>query len=149
PALRGRGGRVEVAADAEQRLSAVRLLDDHRRRHARPLHGPRRRQGIREHGHRQREDQSEPPRARAVAAGALPALQRTPRLSDEVGALPRPAPGAEQMLTLEMPPDRFQFFTNSLDLKVNGIDVMALLSDTGAYTLQITSPTGATQTLTI
>jgi hypothetical protein len=60
-------------------------------------------------------------------------------------------PGAaeDQVLTLEMPPDRFPFFTTGLDIKVTGIDVLGRLADPGDYTLVLTPPGGAPSTLTM
>lgn len=60
-----------------------------------------------------------------------------------------PPANQDQVLTLETPPDRFPFFTDSLDIKVSGIDVIAKLSDPGDYTLVITPPTGPSQTVTM
>ncbi len=60
-----------------------------------------------------------------------------------------PAAGAEQILTLEMPPERFPFFTNGLDLKVRSLDVLARTSDANPYTLVLSTPAGHTQTVTM
>jgi hypothetical protein len=60
-----------------------------------------------------------------------------------------PAPGADQILTLPMPPERFQFFTHGLDLKVRSVDVLTNTTDTGPYMLELTTPAGATQTVTM
>ena len=46
-----------------------------------------------------------------------------------------PAPGTDQTLTLEMPPERFPFLTNGLDLKVRSLDVVAVTSSGDAWTL--------------
>ncbi len=56
-----------------------------------------------------------------------------------------PAPEADQILTLESPPERFPFFTNGLDLKVNSLDVLARTTGSTPYTLVLTSPAGETQ----
>jgi hypothetical protein len=60
-----------------------------------------------------------------------------------------PAPGADQVLTIDTPPDRFPFYTNGMDVKVSGVDVIAALTDPGDYTLVITPPGGAPQTVTL
>jgi peptidoglycan hydrolase-like protein with peptidoglycan-binding domain len=60
-----------------------------------------------------------------------------------------PGTGKDQVLTIEMPPDRFPFFASGMDIKVGGIDVLAHTADAGDYTLVITVPNGATQTVTL
>jgi hypothetical protein len=60
-----------------------------------------------------------------------------------------PAPGADQILTLETPPERFPFFTNGLDLKVRSLDVLARTSDANPYTLVLSTPASETQTVTL
>jgi Tc toxin complex TcA C-terminal TcB-binding domain/Neuraminidase-like domain/FHA domain/Putative peptidoglycan binding domain len=60
-----------------------------------------------------------------------------------------PAPGADQILTLPIPPERFQFITHGLDVKVRSIDVLTNATSTAAYTLQLTTPTSVTQTVTM
>jgi hypothetical protein len=59
-----------------------------------------------------------------------------------------PPAGSDQVLTLETPPERFPFFTNGMDIKAAGVDVIARTADTGDYSLVITPPGGAAQTLT-
>lgn len=59
------------------------------------------------------------------------------------GRFINPEPGQDQVLTLEMPPERFPFFTNGLDIKAGGIDVLAKTKDSGDYTLEIAPPTGS------
>jgi hypothetical protein len=51
-----------------------------------------------------------------------------------------PGPGLDQILTLDLSPSRFPFFTNGLDIKITGIDVLAMLTDPGLYSLSITRP---------
>jgi hypothetical protein len=58
-----------------------------------------------------------------------------------------PGTGNDQILTLDLAPDRFPFFTNGLDIKVTGFDVMARLSDIGDYTLVVTPPGAAPRTV--
>lgn len=60
-----------------------------------------------------------------------------------------PGPGNDQVLSIDMPPERFPFYTNGLDVKVRGIDVLARTADSGDYTLVITPPGGSAQTVTI
>ncbi|MGA9141405.1 MAG: neuraminidase-like domain-containing protein [Methanocella sp.] len=52
-----------------------------------------------------------------------------------------PASGP-QVLTLEISPDRFPFFTYGLGIRITGIDFIARLSDPGDYTLLVTLPGG-------
>lgn len=47
-----------------------------------------------------------------------------------------------QVLTLEIAPERFPFFTYGMGIKITGIDFIARLSDTGDYTLVVTLPGG-------
>lgn len=60
-----------------------------------------------------------------------------------------PAPGADQVLTLPMAPERFQYFTRGLDLSVRSLDVVMKTADTEPYTLELTTPQGTTQTVTM
>jgi hypothetical protein len=54
-----------------------------------------------------------------------------------------PAPGADQVLTLQTPPERFQFFTHGLDIKVISLDVVVAADDSsGSWTLEVNGPTG-------
>ena len=53
-----------------------------------------------------------------------------------------PAPGSDQVLSMATAPERFQFFTRGMDLKVTSLDVIVVTGDTGTWTLQLTSPTG-------
>jgi hypothetical protein len=53
-----------------------------------------------------------------------------------------PSDGNDQTLTVDTAPEKFPFFTRGLDLKVNGIDVFAKLSDAGDYALEISRPGG-------
>jgi hypothetical protein len=50
-----------------------------------------------------------------------------------------PASG-DQVLTLDISPDRFPFITNGLYIKITGIDFVAKLSNAGDYTLLVTPP---------
>ena len=59
-----------------------------------------------------------------------------------------PGAGNDQILTLDMAPDRFPFYTSTMDIKVSGIDVLAKTADASDYTLVITPPGGAAQTVT-
>ncbi len=59
-----------------------------------------------------------------------------------------PGTGNDQILNLQMPPDRFPFFTYGLDLKVATIDVLSKTSDTSDYMLVITPPGGIATTVT-
>ena len=103
------------------------------------------------------------PLAAAAAAAAKSALNKTALAESRTGLYRLfsgrhdyptnwaqfldPAPGAAQILTLPMAPERFQFFTNGLDIKVGSIDVLAVTTDTTAWTLALTTPAGATQTV--
>jgi hypothetical protein len=60
-----------------------------------------------------------------------------------------PAPGADQTLTLALPPERFPLFTRGLDIRVVAIDVVATIADTDDYTLELTPPSGPPQTVTL
>jgi hypothetical protein len=60
-----------------------------------------------------------------------------------------PGPGNDQVLTIDTPPERFPFYTNGMDVKVVGIDVIASINNPGDYTLVITPPGGAAQTQTL
>jgi hypothetical protein len=60
-----------------------------------------------------------------------------------------PDAGADQVLTLDTPPDGFPFFTNRLEIKVAGVEVLATLADPGDYLVEITPPGGAPQTATM
>jgi hypothetical protein len=53
-----------------------------------------------------------------------------------------PAPGAGNVLTLEMPPERFPFFTKGLDVTVIAVDVFAPGSVSESFTLVLTPPGG-------
>ena len=59
-----------------------------------------------------------------------------------------PGSGNDQVLNMQMPPERFPFFTYGLDLKVATIDVLSKTSDAGDYTLVITPPGGTATTVT-
>lgn len=59
-----------------------------------------------------------------------------------------PPAGSDQILTLETPPERFQFFTNGMALKARGLDIIAKTGDGSDYTLVITPPGGTPQTVT-
>jgi hypothetical protein len=60
-----------------------------------------------------------------------------------------PAPGADQVLTLAIPPERFPFYTNGLDIQVAAIDVIATGHATSSYDVELTPPGGAAQTATL
>jgi peptidoglycan hydrolase-like protein with peptidoglycan-binding domain len=60
-----------------------------------------------------------------------------------------PGTGNDQLLTIDMPPDRFPFFTYGMDLKVSGIDVIASTVTAEDFTLVITVPGGTPQTVTL
>ncbi len=60
-----------------------------------------------------------------------------------------PAPGADQILTLQTPPERFPFFTNGLDLKVHSLDVLVRTVDSGPYKLVVSSPAVQNQEVTM
>jgi hypothetical protein len=60
-----------------------------------------------------------------------------------------PASGADQILTLEMPPERFPFFTSGMELKVRSLDVLARTADTEPYTLVLSTPSSITKTVTV
>jgi hypothetical protein len=60
-----------------------------------------------------------------------------------------PGAGLDQVLAIDMSPSRFPFFTNGLDIKITGIDVLARLSDTGDYSLVITRPSAPAATVTM
>jgi hypothetical protein len=57
--------------------------------------------------------------------------------------------GQDQTLTIEMPPERFPFFTNGLDIKVGGLDVLAKTRDSEDYTVEVTPPGGGPVTATM
>ncbi len=60
-----------------------------------------------------------------------------------------PGPGLDQVLTLDMSRSRFPFFTNGLDIKITGIDVLAQLSGAGDYSLVITRPNAPVATVSM
>lgn len=60
-----------------------------------------------------------------------------------------PAPGADQVLTLPLPPERFSYFTRGLDIKAAAIDVIGAITDAGSYTLEVTRPAGQVQTVAL
>jgi hypothetical protein len=60
-----------------------------------------------------------------------------------------PGTGKDQVLTIDMRPDRFPFFTSGMDIKVAGVDVLAQATDADDYTLVIATPGGAPQTATL
>jgi hypothetical protein len=60
-----------------------------------------------------------------------------------------PGPNLDQILTLDVSPSRFPFFTSGLDIKLTGIDVLAKLTDPGPYTLSITRPGAPPATVTM
>lgn len=51
-----------------------------------------------------------------------------------------PDSGKSKMLTVDISPDRFPFFTSGLDITIKGIDFVAKLSD--SYTIAVTPPGG-------
>jgi hypothetical protein len=51
-----------------------------------------------------------------------------------------PSSNNDQVLTLDIGPNRFPFFTYGADIKVDGIDAIAKLSDAGPYHLFVTPP---------
>ena len=59
-----------------------------------------------------------------------------------------PGSSTDQVLNLPMPPERFPFYTNGLDIKVASIDVLAKTSDGGDYTLVVTPPGGSATSVT-
>jgi len=60
-----------------------------------------------------------------------------------------PGTGQDQVLTVDTPPEAFAFFTNGMDIKVTGIDVLAKLADSGDYTLVVIRPGASAQTVTM
>ena len=56
-----------------------------------------------------------------------------------------PDAGADQVLALPTPPDRFPFFTTGLEIRVTGVDLLGTLADPGDYTVEVTPPGGAPQ----
>jgi hypothetical protein len=60
-----------------------------------------------------------------------------------------PAPGADQVLTLAIPPERFPFYTNGLDVQVGGIDIIATGRGSNAYELELTTPAGTVASATL
>jgi hypothetical protein len=60
-----------------------------------------------------------------------------------------PAPGADQILTVATPPERFPFYTRGLKLTVSSVDVFTNTIDSGDYNLELTTPAGVTQTVTM
>ena len=60
-----------------------------------------------------------------------------------------PGQGADQVLTIATSPDRFPFFTNGMDIKVSGIDVISGLSYSDPYDLEITPPGGTALSKTL
>src|SRR5262249_16882783 len=60
-----------------------------------------------------------------------------------------PSADQDQVLTIDTAPERFAFFTNGLDIKVTGIDVVAKLSDPGDYSLVIDRPGAAEAVVTM
>jgi Tc toxin complex TcA C-terminal TcB-binding domain/Neuraminidase-like domain/Putative peptidoglycan binding domain len=60
-----------------------------------------------------------------------------------------PAPGADQVLTLPLPPERFPFYTNGLDIQADGIDVIATAGTTSTYDLELTTPGGTVRPATL
>jgi hypothetical protein len=55
-----------------------------------------------------------------------------------------PGPNNDQVLKLDIGPDRFPFFTRSADIKIDGMDAIGKLSDSGPYHLIVTPPKAAT-----
>jgi hypothetical protein len=51
-----------------------------------------------------------------------------------------PATGAEQVLTLEIPPERFPFFTSGFDVKVSALDVIVHTTSSEPYKLSLSGP---------
>lgn len=60
-----------------------------------------------------------------------------------------PAPGKDQVLRLETPPERFPFFTSGLDIKAGAIDVIVRGADGQAYEAVLTPPKGTAKTLAV
>ncbi len=60
-----------------------------------------------------------------------------------------PGTGNDQVLSLDMAPERFPFYTSGMDIKVASLDVLATIADAGDYTLVITPPGGTPQTVTL
>jgi hypothetical protein len=58
-----------------------------------------------------------------------------------------PGAGQDQVLSIDIAPERFPFYTSGLDVKVTGIDVIAKLSDPGDYSLVIVRPGAAAATV--
>jgi hypothetical protein len=50
----------------------------------------------------------------------------------------------DQILKLDIGPERFPFFTHGADIKIDGLDAIAKLSDDGPYHLFVTPPKAAT-----
>ena len=59
-----------------------------------------------------------------------------------------PAAGNDQVLTVTTPPERFPFFTSGMDLRARGLDVIAKTAEASDYTLVVTAPGGAPNTIT-
>jgi len=57
-----------------------------------------------------------------------------------------PGPNNDQILTLDIGPERFPFFTYGADIKIDGLDAIAKLSDSGPYHLFVTPPKAANGT---
>ena len=147
----GGRGDLDLATDAQQRLPAVRLHDDHRRRRSTCATPPAT-------AVRRCADHAADGAAKAKLNAVALAESRTGlyRLFSARHEYPTnwaqfldPAPGDDQTLQIDMPPERFPFFTHGLGLKVKSIDVLVNTTDTGPYTLELTTPKGATQTVTM
>jgi hypothetical protein len=54
-----------------------------------------------------------------------------------------PAPGADQVLTIQTPPERFPFFTRGMGLQATAIDVVAKTANAASYDLVLTPPGAA------
>jgi hypothetical protein len=57
-----------------------------------------------------------------------------------------PGPNNDQVLTIDIGPERFPYFTYGADIKIDGMDAIAKLSDAGPYHLFVTPPKAANAT---
>jgi len=85
-----------------------------------------------------------------VDAGKGPGLFRFFSVRHEYpsawSAFLNPGPNNDQVLTLDLGPERFPFFTYGADIKVGGMDAIAKFSDSGPYHLFVTPPKAANAT---
>jgi peptidoglycan hydrolase-like protein with peptidoglycan-binding domain len=59
-----------------------------------------------------------------------------------------PPAGSDQVLSLATLPERFPFFTNGMDIKARGLDIIVKTADPGDLTLVLTPPGAAPHTVT-